>query len=274
MDRIIGEYYIIDNIIFKTENLNNQFNNLEYQLYEVIRTADGVLIFLDDHLQRLEESLKSLGYIKFYLESVAKKNLFDLLVLNNNLEGNIKLICKFETNRLIYAEYYIPHYYPTDDYYNNGIKLKSYIINRNQPNIKQIQVNEFIKTSITNILSSDEFYEVLLINQNGFITEGSKSNFFLIKDNSLFTAPENWILKGVTRKYILKIAKKLKLTIIEKAIRLQELVEYESAFICGTSPKVLPVKEIDDLSFDTQNIILKYIIEQYNTIFLQQLELK
>jgi branched-chain amino acid aminotransferase len=267
MDKIVCEYYIIDNMIFKSSDNNYYFNNSEYQFYEVIRTFRGIYLFLDDHLERLQKSLECMNLFQYYIDSEAKKCLNDLLIKNNRKEGNVKLVCKVFDKKLVYAAYYIHHYYPSKNEYQKGIKLKSYIIERKQPNLKQIKVNEFIKLEINDILSSGKFFEVLMVNKKGNITEGSISNFFLIKENTLFSAPENLILKGITRKYIIKIAKDSGLYYIEKDIALIDLSTFDAAFISGTSPKVLPVNQIDEIGFTPGNRYLRLIMQNFDALF-------
>lgn len=267
MDKIAGKYYIVDNMIFESSDLINQFDNSPYQLYEVIRTINGVLLFLEDHIERLQEALKKINLYRYYNEPDLRRCLFQLLQANKIIEGNIKLLCKESGARLIYAAYYIPHSYPDKTLYKYGIKLKSYIIERTNPNLKQIKVNELIKSKINTLLSSGEFYEVLLVNAKGNITEGSKSNFFLIKENTVYSAPENLILKGVTRKYIVKIIKDLQLNYIEKEVSIKELPFFDAAFITGTSPKVLPVIMVDQVSYSPVNGHLLEIIQNYDYLF-------
>jgi branched-chain amino acid aminotransferase len=272
MDSIIGNCYVIDNKIFDSNLLNYQFDNSDFQFYEVIRINKGVLIFIDDHLQRLYESLKSLGSHKLYNVTTARECLDILIRMNENREGNIKLLCKVSSDCLIYASYYISHNYPSLNMYEKGVNLKSYMIERKNPQIKQVQTNEFIKKEISSILVNPEFYEVLLINNQGYITEGSKSNFFLIKGNKLYSAPESWILKGITRKHVLRITKELGLKTIEKKIKLKYISYYDAAFVCGTSPKVLPVKKIDELFLNPHNLVLKLIISKFNVLLNKYIE--
>lgn len=271
MDKITGQFYIDNNKLIRSDYLNYSFNNSDYRFYEVIRTAKGIFLFFEDHLARLQESLISLNLNQLFEISDARNCLDSLIKANNFLEGNVKLLCKVKNNKLEYSSYYIPHNYPAKELYETGIKLKPYVIERIQPNIKQIQVNENLKKQISEITANADFYEILLVNHNGYITEGSKSNFFLVKENTLYSAPESLILKGITRKYVLKVAKKLGLEYQEKLISLNDIALYESAFICGTSPKVLPVNEIDGISFDIYNPVLRSILNSYNILFEQLL---
>jgi len=275
MDSIAAKYYIADNIIFESNTTDKQFNNSEFQFYEVIRTVDGVCLFLTDHLNRLKESLLKVNLLDYYNETEVDHCIHLLINKNNRLSGNIKLLCKTsKNNRLIYASYYIPHSYPSPEMYLTGVKLKSYVFERDQPNLKQISVNEIIKREIQSLVNSDNCYEVLLINNRGEITEGSKSNFFFIKGNTVYSAPEDQILKGITRKYIIQIIRDLSLTYIETSIPYKNISSYDAAFISGTSPKVLPVYKIDTQEYNPNNICLKEIRESFDLLFKQNIELQ
>ena len=83
-------------------------------------------------------------------------------------------------------------------------------------------------------------------------------------ENCLCTAPDSAILKGITRKYVLHLAEKLGIPIQKREIKRSELNNFSAAFICGTSPKILPVKEIDQHKFSISNRVVEQLIEAYN----------
>jgi len=114
-----------------------------------------------------------------------------------------------------------------------------------------------------------EKYKVyeLLLTSDGKVTEGSRSNIFFIKGQTIFTAPGDSVLKGITRKKIFGVCKKIRFEVIEKVISINELSDYEAAFLSGTSPKVLPIKQIQGLSeYDTQNETLNKVREAYDEL--------
>jgi branched-chain amino acid aminotransferase len=277
MDTLVGNFYIIDNKLFNTSEVNFQFNNSGYLVYEVVRTKVGVILFLEEHLKRTLNSIVKLDLEKIYDEQKLFENLQLLLNSNSYREGNIKFLCKLSFEKMVYAAYYIPHFYPTEDVYKNGVKLTIYNIERNEPGIKQVSVNENIINKIQDSLKNAEAFEVLLVNKQGIITEGSKSNFFLIRDNSIFSSPSEFILEGITRRKVLEIAKALGIENIISCIKPSELHDYEAAFICGTSPKVMPVKSIDGIEFNVENKILQslktnfdLLVEDYYNVALNK----
>lgn len=264
MDKIISPYYVLDNKIIESHNINCNFDSSDYTLYEVLRTSNGILIFLEDHLERLGNALNKIGLKDFYKYEDAQRNLSALLHANNNQVGNIKLLCKKSASKLQYVSYFIPHIYPNDTEYREGVNLSTFVIERMDPGIKQIKINEFIKKNLEAIPALKTFYDVLLINKQGLITEGSRSNFFLVKGERVYSAAEGLILPGITRKYVIKAAKMLNFEIVEKDLRLEEIKNFEAAFLSGTSPKVLPVKKIDNCLFEIKHPVLKSIRDMFN----------
>ncbi|HCY00083.1 MAG TPA: hypothetical protein DG754_08090 [Bacteroidales bacterium] len=105
-------------------------------------------------------------------------------------------------------------------------------------------------------------HEALLVNDEGFITEGSRSNFFAVINNTLVTPPSKDVLEGVTRKMVIALAKQNSIPFQERPIHKRELDSFDGVFITGTSPKVLPITQIGNHSFKipklTQEMIKHY----------------
>ncbi len=256
-----GRYCVINNKVTETKKLSSLI--LPPQVfYEVIRVIDDVFLFLEEHLERLSHSLKkfSLNIDFKYIMNILLK-----LKFNNSLSvGNVKLLLFFnEKNKNIdIVAYQIPHYYPSAEQYLRGVKVSLYYNERKDPNIKY--VNNLFQDNCKNEIISKNVFEVLLVDSNSFITEGSKSNVFFIKDEYLHTPPSNRVLKGITRQQVFKICNTLNYNIIEKNISTKDLNKYTSVFITGTSPKVLPIYSINQYKYNVQNSVLQKIMEEYD----------
>ena len=74
-------------------------------------------------------------------------------------------------------------------------------------------INHKLRSSIYHKLIHEGGYEALLVNENNLITEGSRSNIFFLKGETLVTAPDNVILNGITRKHILEICRENKIKV-------------------------------------------------------------
>jgi branched-chain amino acid aminotransferase len=95
------------------------------------------------------------------------------------------------------------------------------------------------------------------------ITEGSRSNIFFVRRNTLVTAPDNLVLSGITRKHILDICTIEKIRIEFRSISVDELSGYESVFMTGTSPVVLPFCCIEEKSFNAGLPLMAKLRELY-----------
>ena len=85
--------------------------------------------------------------------------------------------------------------------------------------------------------------------RNGLIEEGTHTNFFGVKDGTVYTAPlTNYILPGITRKTVIELCKKIKLPVKEKYIRENELMNYDEFFLTSTTLDVTPVIRINSLN--------------------------
>jgi D-alanine transaminase len=90
-------------------------------------------------------------------------------------------------------------------------------------------------------------YEAIQVRDNGTVTEGSSSNFFVVKDGVLWTHPvSNLILNGITRRYVLeKVAPQLGLTVVEKEFDVAFVKKAEEAFVTGTITEIMPFIALD-----------------------------
>jgi branched-chain amino acid aminotransferase len=89
------------------------------------------------------------------------------------------------------------------------------------------------------------FEEALLLDNEGYVAEGSGENFFLVRDNVLYTPELTSCLEGITRDSILRIAADQGLTVKEKRITRDEVYVADEAFFTGTAAEVVPIRELD-----------------------------
>lgn len=93
-------------------------------------------------------------------------------------------------------------------------------------------------------------YDTLVVNRNECVTEGTRTNFFAIKDHEIISPPSAEILLGVTRDHMLRVAKENGFSIVENDIKLSDLESYDGFFITSTSSKVMPVSNIDGQDYE------------------------
>jgi branched-chain amino acid aminotransferase len=102
--------------------------------------------------------------------------------------------------------------------------------------------------------------EAILLDERGFVSEGSGENVFVVRDGTIFTPPHTAaILDGITRKSLIQIARDLGYTVVERDIARSELYLAEEAFLCGTAAELVPVREIDDHELGEPGEITRHI---------------
>ena len=102
---------------------------------------------------------------------------------------------------------------------------------------------------IKNKINEQGYQEAILV-RDGIVTEGCHSNFFMVKNNKLITHPaDNFILHGITRHYVITLAKELHIEVEEREFSLQEVYEADECFFTATPLEIFPVVQIGDEQF-------------------------
>ncbi len=109
---------------------------------------------------------------------------------------------------------------------------------------------------IDSILASREAHaqgcdEALLLDQDGYVAEGSGENFFIVRDEILETPEPSWCLKGITRDTILTLAKEAGMTVRETHLSLEQVYTADEAFFTGTAAGLVPIQEVDGKAIGT-----------------------
>lgn len=217
-----------------------------FGVYETIRVSNRMIYFLNDHLGRLAESAETIG-LEHNFTSINITSYISELIRKNEIQTcNIKILLIGAMNKEN-AQLFIlalNPLYPDRKLYREGADVITYNYVRAFPHAKTLNMLQ----SYLAYKKAKEAgcYDALLVNNDGNITEGTRTNFFCIKDNTIYTPPESEILLGVTRKAVLKTASVNGYKKIEKNIGVGDIQNYDGAFITSTSSKIMPVKKIND----------------------------
>lgn len=256
------------NLVLTDKGLKNEseYSGISFlsdqSVYEVIRVIDGVALFLEDHFDRLKRSMQIQGLTFQMTYPDFRQNIAELVKLNQKMVGNIKFAYVVTEGNIHWAFSFIPHSYPTPEDYQSGVLTDLFFAERRYPNAKVIQTG--IRNKANQLISDRKLYEVLLVDRDGMITEGSRSNVFFVKSDMFYTAPASMVLKGITRQKVLDCLNELDFQIIEQAVLKDETGSFDAAFLTGTSIKVLPIKSIGVQTFDVRNDAVIKLTECYN----------
>lgn len=259
-----GRFFIENGEMRETALFDNLCIYEGVQVYEVIRVMDGVPLFFEDHALRLEESGRLSGYT-----SLARSEdiLADILLLsqkNGVVNGNIKVVFRYNGEGNNYLLYFIEAIYPDKILYREGVDTILFRAERRNPAVKLF--NYRLRSTVLDTLLAKGAYEAFLVNRNGCITEGSRSNVFFVVDNQLVTAGDRDVLGGITRKKVVDICESEGIGIQYRCMESDRLLSAGAVFLTGTSPQVLPVRSIDEINFLVKNEITSTIVRQYSSM--------
>ena len=228
-------------------------------VFEGIRCYNGYVFKLDEHLERLYDSAKSLMLkIPIPLDNM-KQNVLETLRQNKLHEGYIRLIvtrgigdlgldpCKCPNPSVIVIADKVSLY--PQNYCENGLEIVTVSVRRNYPEA----INPRIKSLnyLNNILAKIEAkqagaVEALMLNNDGYVVECSGDNVFLVKNEIIFTPPPYiGILEGVTRNSVMTLAREAGFQVEERVFTRHDLYIADECFLTGTAAEVIPVVKLD-----------------------------
>jgi len=245
-----------------TEEFNEERLKKGTSVYDVVRIKEGTPLFLEAHLARLHQSVQHIQCNLGLSDSEIRSKIQQLAQINDVREGNLKLVFNFLENKRTFLAYFIQHQYPGPEQYREGVKTVLFQAIREIPNAKII--NPWLRSTTNEIKEKADVYEVILLDRLGHITEGSRSNIFLIRDHCLHTAPLEDVLPGTVRQRVMAICEQEHIQVVEKRIYFEELPHYDAAFITGTSPMILPIRRINSLSMDVKHPLLVRLMKAHD----------
>ena len=238
-------------------------SNIEYQygfgVYETIRVTNGIPYFLKDHLERLRESAHTIGLEHAFSDEFIENAIAELIRENAVETCNLKILLIGGSTKEMTSLYILclNPLFPDKKLYRDGVHCITYEHERMFPHAKTLSMlGSYLAYRKARMASA---YEALLVN-HGNITEGTRTNFFAIKEKTLYSAPEKDILLGVTRKAVLTIATQNGFRVEERNLRLDDIKEYDGAFLTSTSSKILPIRSIDSLTLREPPLALKTLM--------------
>ena len=109
------------------------------------------------------------------------------------------------------------------------------------------------------------FDEALILDVDNYVNEGSGENFFMVKDDILYTPRDHTVLNGITRQTIIDISDDLDLEVFEKDISVDDVKVADEAFFTGTAAEVTPVVQVDQskIGDGTTGIITRKVQKEY-----------
>lgn len=247
-----GEFMPISEAKVSIDDRGYQFGD---GVYEVVQAYSGILWTLDQHLKRLERSLKEVAIKGVSITEVRQK------VIETYKRSQFEnALIYFQITRGVSPR---QHAFPTnikptflitireqrpipEEFWENGVITISHPeIRWTRRDIKSINL-------LPNVLAKQKAhesgaYEAIFVEKDGTVTEGSSTNVFAIKDGALITTPDGFqILPGITKMVVFQLATDNGVKVIERNLAIDELKNADEAFLCGTTTEIAGIIKIDD----------------------------
>ena len=167
-------------------------------------------------------------------------------IINNNVRLEVG---EDHNGTFTWILFWVKSQYPDQSVYEHGVKTVTSKVTRDNPHAK-IYRRQFVE-AINLVRQETGAFEVILVKEDGTITEGSRSNLFFIADDKLFAASEMDVLMGITRQKLIRLLRDRSIELIEADISVDTIDRFEACFITGTSIHLLPVDSIDENHYNS-----------------------
>lgn len=255
-------------------------------IFEGIRIYDGVIFRLDEHLERLYESAKSiLLNIPLSFEDMAEAVLSTVRA-NQLQNGYIRLVVSrgpgdlgldprscVRANVIIIADEI--QLYPREAY-ENGLRIVTVATTRNAPNAlnPQIKSLNYLNSILVKLEAANAgVLEALTVNSQGYVCEGSGDNVFIVKRGKLLTPPTYLgALDGITRHAVMDICAKAGIPLLETPFTRHDVYVADECFLTGTAAELIPVVEVDarTIGDGKPGPVTKRLLEAFRTVVNKQ----
>jgi len=266
LSKISGEIWFDGEMIdWQDANTHLLTHTLHYGLgvFEGVRaysTQKGPSIFrLTDHTDRLFKSAETVNMEIPYSKEVINAAHQQVVKVNNLNEAYIRPMCFYGSEGMglradnlkvhaMVAAWEWPSYMEPEARIN-GIKVKLSSFKRQVKNpVSNAKVNGNYVHSIValNEALEDGFDEALMLDADGYVAEGSGENFFIVKENILYSPDLDSCLDGITRRTILELADELGIPYEIKKLNIEDVFEADESFFSGTAAEVVPINSLDN----------------------------
>lgn len=243
-------------VILPIEDAHVSLLNIEYSygygVYETLKVRNKKLYFIEYHIERLEHSAKTLEISLPFSNQTIQTFLVDFVSQLQTDSCNIKIVLIGGLEPVLYMFASAP-LFPEKKLYTQGASMITYVYERPFPTAKTLNM---LPSYIAYKKAKEHgCYDALLIDKQGILLEGTRTNFCTVKEKTIFRAPYERVLEGVTFLTLSTVAKREGFAIVEKEIPIGDITNYDGAFITSTSTKIMPIRQIDTTTLQIPDTI-------------------
>ena len=249
---MVTEHAVRNGVIIREADATLSVTNREVQFgfstYESIRVIKGRPVHLADHLRRLSKSCEGIFLSHPFTNEELTSWVHALIQEDSLVEASVRILVVGGKEPLCFITATPLISYP-DSYYIQGVAAFTYEGERLMPSCKT--GNLLLNYMALEAARRQGGFEALLVNRDGEILEGTRSNFFAFREGRLYTAPASKVLLGVTRDRVIQAALKNGIEVVYQSPLAKDVLSglYDEVFISATSMAAMPIHSVDGKSF-------------------------
>jgi len=235
-----------------------------YGLFETLLVYNGRPILWEDHIVRMMKSAEEFNIGVTFDQDNLLQGAHNLIQANSIEHGSIRITISGSGSMFMTCKKGKPY---DDRLYNEGVSLT--IIKEKRVYSKAWLINHKTTSYLEKLLIKRQqvaagFFDAVLLNEMGNVTESCVSNVFCVKDATIYTPPVGaGILPGVVRGLVCKLLQNAHFKIEEMDFTPEFLKSSQEVFLTNSLMGIMPVKTVDNCSFTVPAKLTKKIIEIY-----------
>ncbi|MFY0651293.1 MAG: aminotransferase class IV [Cyclobacteriaceae bacterium] len=260
-------------------------------IWEALRFHDGVLVFLDNHLQRLWQAAATIGLKLDFSKKELEEEIWKTLRANEmTTDVHVRIMVTrgikktpsqdprltiSGPNVVIIAE----HKVASIESKENGVTLFTSTIRRGSPDYLDPRLNCHSKLhEVQALIQAIEAGadEALMLDINGFVATCNATNFFIVKGDEVWTSTGQYCMNGITRAKVIDVCRKKGIPCFQKNFSLFDVYGADEAFVTGTFGGLTPVTKIDGRVIGTGKYgeMTKKLSALYDELILNEVKTK
>ena len=238
-------------------------------IWEAMRLHNGVLVFLQDHLNRLWQASKAVGMNFGFSQEQLTEKIWNTLKANN-MDNDVHVRVMItrgikktpsQDPRLTISDpnvVIIPEYKKaSEESKTKGISLFTSTVRRGSPDYLDPRLNCHSKLhEVQALIQAIEAGadEALMLDINGFVATCNSTNFFMVKSNEVFTSTGKYCMNGITRAKVIETCEMNDIPCYQKDFSLFDVYGADEAFVTGTFGGLTPVRKIDGRQIGSKSV--------------------
>ncbi len=218
-------------------------------VFESVRSYKEVIFRLEDHLERLYASAKTVGLKIHETPLELEGRLYQALEQSGKKDAFLRLtITAYGISVMVTSRDY------PQEVFEKGVRIQTSAVKKSVSGsfYPEAKTSSYGPQILATLEMPESAFEVFFLSQEGYLRETRTSNVFMVKNGILKTPPCVGVLDGVTRRVVFETAREISLPVEEVYLTRHDLFNAEEVFLTNTSGEIVPVREIDGRIINNQ----------------------